>query len=151
MCTEFCIFCGAKENLENHHVLPKSEGGTDEDFNLVTCCSLCHGKLHDLKRKPNHGELVKQGLQRAKERGVKLGNPQNLTYEARGKALLYINKKKADKAQQFKEEMLPIILAKKLEGKTLMQIAEELNRDNYKRPSGRIGGWDATTVRRILL
>lgn len=101
-----------------------------------------------MKRKwyaENAEELKEKGLR------YKLGNPQNLSYEARGKALAQINTRKKAKAEEFKKEVLPVVLRKKLEGKTLMQIAEELNRDNYKRPSGRIGGWDATTVRRVML
>jgi len=37
-----CCICGSFEFLEIHHILPKKEGGTDEDDNLVPLCVCCH-------------------------------------------------------------------------------------------------------------
>lgn len=93
---------------------------------------------------------TKEALAAAKNRGVKLGNPQNLTYEAKRKALDAINSKKKHNATIFKQNILPTILRKQLEGKSLNKIADELNIDRYPRPSGLVGGWTATTVKRVI-
>lgn len=55
MITNFCVFCGnaTLNELENHHVIPKVKGGTDDIKNLLTVCCNCHGNLHDVSR-PNH-------------------------------------------------------------------------------------------------
>ena len=41
-----CATCGQNVNLEIHHVVHRSKGGTDEPENLITLCSLCHYKIH---------------------------------------------------------------------------------------------------------
>lgn len=64
----FCFECG-NAGEERHHVVPKSLGGTK----TVLLCSPCHGKIHGMKDRMNHRELTRQGLMRAKARGVVLG------------------------------------------------------------------------------
>ena len=79
MITENCAVCGIGGALENHHVIPRSVGGSDDETNLLTVCSYCHGKLHG----SNKGErwntsiaaLTKAGLAKKKEAGVILGRP----------------------------------------------------------------------------
>jgi DNA invertase Pin-like site-specific DNA recombinase len=72
---KFCAACGdAKSSLEYHHLIPKSEGGTDDETNLLTLCFQCHGKVHGMVRR-DIKKLTKAGLERAKARGVKLGSP----------------------------------------------------------------------------
>ncbi len=59
--------------MHNHHVVPRSRGGTK----TVPLCEGCHGKAHGLDEKTwtDHGKLTRAGLARAKVRGVKLGRP----------------------------------------------------------------------------
>lgn len=45
---EKCYFCGKDEPLENHHVVPRRLGGSDEYSNLVTLCSNCHSKIEKI-------------------------------------------------------------------------------------------------------
>ena len=40
-----CI-CGKTENLEKHHIKPKSEGGQDDRANLLWLCHDCHKFVH---------------------------------------------------------------------------------------------------------
>lgn len=40
-----CFECGATENLHNHHVVPRSLGGTK----TIALCGDCHGKVHGRK------------------------------------------------------------------------------------------------------
>lgn len=43
-----CLRCGLEDEteLEVHHILPVSHGGTNDDSNLATLCSHCHNKAH---------------------------------------------------------------------------------------------------------
>ena len=41
----FCALCGSTDNLEHHHVLPRSLGGTDDEDNLLTLCARRFGMI----------------------------------------------------------------------------------------------------------
>ena len=51
-----CQQCGAKKELNAHHIRQKSEGGTDTPKNGITLCKKCHDSLHAgewvLEKKP---------------------------------------------------------------------------------------------------
>jgi DNA invertase Pin-like site-specific DNA recombinase len=70
---DFCVFCGAKEGVEQHHVVPRSEGGSDDPTNILSVCGVHHGLLHGIRRTPNISALTKAALAALKARGVKLG------------------------------------------------------------------------------
>ena len=42
-----CQLCGSITNLNVHHQVFRSRGGTDSQDNLVTLCAFCHRNLHD--------------------------------------------------------------------------------------------------------
>ena len=58
-----CIECGNPAEQE-HHVVPRVSGGTK----TVPLCCKCHGKIHSLNLAT--GEMVKEGMRRAREKGV---------------------------------------------------------------------------------
>jgi 5-methylcytosine-specific restriction endonuclease McrA len=41
-----CQECGSWLNLEVHHQVFRSQGGTDEEHNLITLCTRCHTENH---------------------------------------------------------------------------------------------------------
>jgi 5-methylcytosine-specific restriction endonuclease McrA len=41
-----CQHCGSMRNLHVHHIIFRSQMGSDADQNLITLCSTCHGKQH---------------------------------------------------------------------------------------------------------
>lgn len=41
-----CRFCGNKEDLQVHHITPRSLEGTNHELNLITTCRNCHSFLH---------------------------------------------------------------------------------------------------------
>ncbi|MCA9860509.1 MAG: HNH endonuclease [Thermomicrobiales bacterium] len=41
-----CTHCGAIEDLEVHHIVPRSAHGSNAPTNLTTLCSACHAQLH---------------------------------------------------------------------------------------------------------
>jgi hypothetical protein len=65
-----CFECGATEDLQEHHVVPRFRGGTK----TIPLCYSCHCKAHGRDSKGlEHARLTKEALARAKTRGVKLG------------------------------------------------------------------------------
>ena len=45
-----CQLCGKKNvRLEVHHIIYRSQGGTDDENNLITLCEDCHSAVHDGK------------------------------------------------------------------------------------------------------
>ena len=81
-----CFECETTEDLHEHHVVPRSRGGTK----TVTLCYQCHMKAHGKDGKGlNHKRLAREGLAQAKKQGVKLGanNPKVMKgLKARGTA-----------------------------------------------------------------
>ena len=56
-----CRECGFPKHLEVHHIIPKSEGGSDEPENLITLCIRCHQKTHNFEnRKVGHYSYTKK-------------------------------------------------------------------------------------------
>lgn len=61
-----CVFCGAYENLEVDHLIPRSRGGSDSADNTVWSCCTCNSSRGDqgvfqwlgLKKKDNLHRLV---------------------------------------------------------------------------------------------
>lgn len=90
-----CCNCGSEEDLEYHHVIPLSMGGNNTISNLCCLCYSCHSLIHFGKIKNiNHSEATKAGLQKAKERGVRLGQP---------KGAKLVTKKSIDAKQKILE------------------------------------------------
>lgn len=45
-----CIYCGHELTVANmtiDHIIPKSAGGTDAEFNMIACCKECNAKKAD--------------------------------------------------------------------------------------------------------
>ena len=63
-----CQICKKKpknERLEVHHIVFRSQGGSDEENNLVTLCHSCHVKLHKGLIHPNFEGSLKNTLKYA--------------------------------------------------------------------------------------
>lgn len=63
---DFCVACGAKEDIQHHHLVPRLAGGSDDDANMVSLCVVCHGKIHDMEWAYGHSEACKLGWERNK-------------------------------------------------------------------------------------
>jgi formate-dependent nitrite reductase cytochrome c552 subunit len=132
-----CFECGSTENIENHHVVPRSKGGKK----TIPLCARCHDKVHHRYRsKITSSQLTKEGLKKAKKRGVQLG--------AYGKHLAAQNKKNAKK---FAKELKPTLvkLLKSDTKKSYGAFAKALNRRGIKTPRGY--SFAPTTVRNVFL
>ena len=67
--TGVCVACGLKDGLQHHYLVTREEGGSDDEWNLITSCVGCHDKLHW-----RQSRRIKAGLARAVA-GKKLGRP----------------------------------------------------------------------------
>lgn len=134
-----CFECGCDGEIHNHHVVPKILGGTK----TVPLCPSCHGKVHGLDFL-NHKKLTKEGLVNAKNRGVKLGSPNNLTREAKMKGVQKIiqNRLSNDNWNRAKE------FISKSNVKNLSTLALMLNENGYKTRKGCF--YSAGTVKRLI-
>ena len=97
MKTNFCVICGSKENLEDHHIIPKSkenskyhwknENGSfklknlDHPHNFITLCLAHHEWIHNIRpaKWNDYRKLTNEGRIAAMERGVKFGAKPKLT------------------------------------------------------------------------
>ena len=67
-----CFECDIEGELENHHVIPRSLGGKK----TIKLCLSCHSKVHKSKfRRDTHSNLIKEAIQRTREKGTRLGRP----------------------------------------------------------------------------
>ena len=81
MITDFCVLCGTKDNLHNHHIIPRSKvGGTNDKTNIITLCTTHHATIHSLRPETwnKHSQLIREGQKKARERGVVIGRKTNL-------------------------------------------------------------------------
>jgi DNA invertase Pin-like site-specific DNA recombinase len=89
---------------------------------------------------------TKAALQALKDRGVKLGKPENLTKEGRDKAHA-ANRIKAANNENNKRALAMVCEYKK-QGMTLQAIADKLNNAGFKSSTGK--AFQRTTVNRLL-
>jgi hypothetical protein len=77
---DFCALCGATnpDCLEQHHFIPKVEGGTDDESNMFTVCGTCHGRIHDVPRPLRLRPLIQEGIAKAKKRNSEVAQPRVL-------------------------------------------------------------------------
>ena len=137
-----CFECNSTTNIVYHHVVPESLGGK----NTIPLCQPCHDKVHYINKPRNISlsELTKKGIQRAKQRGVKIGTPNP------EKSIKAMNIASTKTKQNFKNKMIPIINQLKHNGyKTLQSIADYLNNNNIPTRTGK--KWSPGTVRNILI
>ena len=48
-----CYFCGTHNKLEEHHIIARKDGGTDEPENKMFLCESCHRKTESWGNKKN--------------------------------------------------------------------------------------------------
>jgi HNH endonuclease len=126
----FCAACGSTEALQHHRLVPRAEGGSDEERNLITLCFGCHLKLHERQQNGRYraSEQPNAGLRAAARRGT---------------ATLI------EQARQRDANVLPVIRELEARGPlTLPEIAEALNARGVKTARG--ARWHPASVARLL-
>lgn len=69
----FCAACGSEVDLQYHHLIPRVLGGKDEPDNIIVFCAECHQKWHGQGGEIKHNDLVREGIAKARERGIRVG------------------------------------------------------------------------------
>lgn len=141
-----CINCG-NEGQHLHHVVPKVLGG-NEGSNLVSLCETCHANVHEVSF-TNHKTLTKVGLQKAKERGVRLGAYREGVFVGRVGTPEDAAKARAGriaKANNKANDLRPIFEG--YAGLSHSEVARRLNDAGILTTSGK-GVWNASTVSRV--
>jgi hypothetical protein len=126
-----CAACIEIIGVEEHHLYPRSQGCPDDL--TVWLCTTCHGRTHGMSRRMDIKQLTIAGLQAAKARGVKLGNPALAAKQA------------AD--AKARDEALRETLTS-MAGLSSRAIAAKLTELGIAAPRG--GAWSYQTVLRTL-
>ncbi len=134
-----CFECEATEDLQEHHVVPRSKGGAK----TVTLCYDCHMKVHGRAGNGlNHSKLTKAALHQAKKRGVKLGVDNPLIKDA-------VMEGKKKQGEDTIERVLPYIEeARALGIVSYRGITQYLNEKGVPSPRG--GKWYPASVSKVM-
>lgn len=70
-----CVACVSTKDLQSHHLIPRSHGGSSDATNLITLCGACHGAIHGIGRVGGvgHAGLVSRGKRLAEKAGARHG------------------------------------------------------------------------------
>lgn len=132
--TEACFECGQPAQHE-HHVVPRSLGGTK----TVPVCVKCHGLIHS-REAMAHPELTRKALQHKKAQGQRVGTvPFGYRLAKNGVRLI------PDERQQ---ELLNWMRRQRARGITPEAICDELERVGERTAKG-LRIWRKTTVYRL--
>jgi hypothetical protein len=145
MDTTICFECGAPA-VHQHHVVPRSLGGT----RTVPLCLDCHGKVHG--RRMAAPELVRKGLASAKARGVLMGaahpNGCRLSKDASAKGPRAAAAKRSVRARDAYADLAPRVAGWRAEGLSLRAIAARLDAAGQTTRGGK--AWNPVQVNRVL-
>jgi len=140
-----CFECEVTEDLHEHHVVPRSKGGTK----TVTLCHQCHMKAHGRDGKGlNHKELTKEGMKtalakrRLEDPNYKFGNP-NIEH-AQKKAVATIKQQADEHARSYGT----LIISLYNNFGSYNKVAKELNRLGIKSARGK--RWTHKSVIRLV-
>ena len=142
-----CFECETIEDLQEHHVVPRSKGGTK----TVTLCYQCHRKAHGSDGKGIHfSQLMKDMWSAKRARGEQIGNPNIKEYGEKARQANIVRGRQSCMAlgaeiERVKGELISVSESGKV---TLTTIAEELNKQDITTPRGR--KWTNKTVCKML-
>jgi len=95
-------------------------------------------------------ERTKSALAARKARGLKCGNPRDLTADEQAKGSVAGNLVKGKKADAFALKLAPVIKEYRDQGRSLLKIAANLNAEGILTARGKAGNWTATAVKNVL-
>ena len=132
-----CFECETTEDLQEHHVIPRSKGGTK----TITLCYACHMRAHGRDGKGLHfSQLMKNVFEAKKARGETLGHLPTL--EAHRHKGSESNRQRGQRVAKIYGEMIletREFLNSKNGGKkvSLVKVGEYLNEQGKTTPRGK--------------
>ena len=130
-----CFECGATEDLHEHHVVPKSLGGTK----TITLCQRCHDKVHAVE-KTSISNLTKLAIKKRKDEGKRYSRHPPYGYTVDDSNNLIENIEEI--------QLMEYILELKGYGLSQRGIAEQLNKEGKYNRIGK--PFRQTQIHRIL-
>jgi len=131
-----CFECGSSNDLYDHHVVPRSKGGTK----TLKLCMVCHDKAHNRKSKGSIRELTKEALQKKKTNGEKYGEVP-YGYNCINGQLIENNEE---------TELIRQVKKMRYEGYTLQCICDHLERQGINTKKNK-KKWYPASIKRLLV
>ena len=137
---KYCVACGSIDELHDHHLVPRSVGGSDDEKNIITLCNPCHGKIHGITKEWNLTKLTKEALQQKKAKGERTGSiPYGFNVADDGIKLI---------KNEHEQEAIDYCIEAKKAGYSLREISGLLNEQGFKNRVGKT--FNAQTIKNIL-
>jgi DNA invertase Pin-like site-specific DNA recombinase len=95
-------------------------------------------------------QRTKAALQASKERGTKLGTPENLNSAVASKGRVLGVESRVKQADKFAQDLAEIITEYTKQGLSLNAIARQFNADGILTPRGKTGTWTAKAVSNLI-
>ncbi len=130
-----CFECGSLPTIQ-HHIVPRSQGGTK----TLALCEKCHEKVHG--RKMNIRELTKAAMDQKRLRKERIGTvPFGYTLSSNGINLI---------ENPLEQKAIKLMVRLRKEGESYEFIAKTLAKNSIKtkKPGS---AWAATTVRNLIV
>ena len=136
-----CWECGVEtEEIHDHHVVPRSRGGTK----TVPICGACHAKAHHRNRNMTTSALIKTAMALLKERDGRVwGNPR-ITETALPASIA--SRKAA--AREFNNKIARLVSGFKKAGYSLKECVTRLNDLGVKTRRGKL--WTYHLLYRVI-
>ena len=133
---EVCFECGSAEKLHDHHVVPRSRGGTST---IPLCCG-CHAKAHGKSGDFDISSLTSTALQHKKAKGEYTGGkvPYGYRLDDDGATLV---------EDEDEQEVITAVLEARDAGLSLRRTAALLSDEGFSTRAG--GNFNHTAVSRI--
>jgi hypothetical protein len=130
-----CFECGYTNNLHDHHVVPRSLGGTK----TIRLCEKCHGLVHG--RKLYTTTLTIAALTKKRNQGVRISGRVPLGYKLADDGVGLVPDANGQAALAKIVEMHRV-------GYRVAAIARQMTEDGYQTSCG--GIWRSATVAAVL-
>lgn len=130
-----CFECGSTTDLHNHHVVPRTLGGTK----TITLCGRCHGLVHS-RDMTHHATLTKKALEdkRAQGRRTSKDAPYGFRIDTDNDTLV---------ADEHEQRVLGLVRSWRAAGVSIRGIVLQLTAEGVHPRGGR---WHPTTINRML-